>query len=376
MVRGVLVLTGLLSLAAAWAEDPKPPVTVTVRYRGTTQTLTGTSAQAVREIGLAILGAAGTERAATAETRQRYATAQQRSSVLITFDPPATVARPGQPAVEVASLLIPFSPDLDPETVYALPGQPFRALAEIPPASFAALRRVLVNEWIYPVDPAAVVSGVVRVEGELKPPLRVPLDEAMMRFNGQTHYTDETWKVGDDRGLANCVVTLRATAPANRQAPRPLAPTRIDRDGVCYVPRVLVVTPGTPVVLTNTEDSPCRGYLIQGARPQHGNQFNFHVRAFEDRTVVLKGPDVCTVTCPVRPYARAFIHVVDTPHFAVTDAQGRFTLRDLPLGDYAVTVWHEAAGRLPAESGPARITVREGEQAVAYVVPLPAERRK
>jgi hypothetical protein len=40
----------------------------------------------------------------------------------------------------------------------------------------------------------------------------------------------------------------------------------------------------------------------------------------------------------------AFIVVLDTPWFAVSDKTGQFSLRGLPAGKYTLGVWHEKLG--------------------------------
>jgi hypothetical protein len=43
---------------------------------------------------------------------------------------------------------------------------------------------------------------------------------------------------------------------------------------------------------------------------------------------------------------QGWIVVVDHPYYAVTDADGRFTLADVPPGDYQLDVWHETLGEV------------------------------
>ena len=47
------------------------------------------------------------------------------------------------------------------------------------------------------------------------------------------------------------------------------------------------------------------------------------------------------VQCSVHRWMYANIHVLDHPFFAITDPDGKFTLKGLPPGNYEVTVWHE-----------------------------------
>jgi hypothetical protein len=59
-----------------------------------------------------------------------------------------------------------------------------------------------------------------------------------------------------------------------------------------------------------------------------------------------------SVRCDLHPWMQGWLGVLDHPYFAVTDAEGRFTLRDVPPGDYTLAVWHERLG-----TGTSRVTV-------------------
>ena len=55
--------------------------------------------------------------------------------------------------------------------------------------------------------------------------------------------------------------------------------------------------------------------------------------------MVLDTPGLVTVRCDIHEHMRALILVVDTPHFVVTDAEGRFRLSGLPPGRHTLKVW-------------------------------------
>lgn len=220
-------------------------------------------------------------------------------------------------------------------------------------------------------QPGADITGIVVLDGEPPPAREWPLDKEMAAASGEKVYREETWLVGENRRLANCVVTLRAKDPAQRIAPRPLREAVLDKVGVRYVPRVLVVTPGTEVVLRN-KASICRGFQIHG-NPRFDHGWNFLVQEGTHAKATFRDPDTCSVTCPVRPYTKGYIKVVDTPHFAASDVRGQFSIRNLRPAKYEVTVWHEAAGTLTADAGPAEITIVAGaDQKLRYrVKPAP-----
>ena len=50
------------------------------------------------------------------------------------------------------------------------------------------------------------------------------------------------------------------------------------------------------------------------------------------------------VSCPIHPCMRGFILVLDPPYGTVTDATGRFTIKDLPAGKLEFRTWQEKSG--------------------------------
>lgn len=50
------------------------------------------------------------------------------------------------------------------------------------------------------------------------------------------------------------------------------------------------------------------------------------------------------VSCSVHPWMKAYVVVRDTPYMAVTDKEGRFTLKNLPVGEWQFMFWQERAG--------------------------------
>src|SRR5262249_23938351 len=137
-----------------------------------------------------------------------------------------------------------------------------------------------------------------------------------------------------------------------------------DKVGVRYVPRVLVVTPGTQVVCRNKE-SPCQGFQVTGCRlPDHW--FNYMIPKGTEQTVTMRGRDTCSLSCPVRSYAKAYLAVVVPPYFAVTQDTGDFAIRNVPAGEYEVTVWHEAVGKLTKDTGPLAVRLTGMSEAILH----------
>ncbi|NTU50438.1 MAG: carboxypeptidase regulatory-like domain-containing protein [Desulfobulbaceae bacterium] len=55
----------------------------------------------------------------------------------------------------------------------------------------------------------------------------------------------------------------------------------------------------------------------------------------------------------------AYVVVVDNPYFALTSADGKFTIKDVPAGTYEITAWSE---KLKPE-GKTTVTVADGQSA-------------
>ena len=60
-----------------------------------------------------------------------------------------------------------------------------------------------------------------------------------------------------------------------------------------------------------------------------------------DATVRFEEPGIVPVFCEIHYSMRAYIHVLDTPYFAVTDENRRFEIPDVQPGKYVVHVWQE-----------------------------------
>jgi uncharacterized protein (DUF2141 family) len=64
------------------------------------------------------------------------------------------------------------------------------------------------------------------------------------------------------------------------------------------------------------------------------------------------------VKCNIHPWMRSYISVVDHPFFAVSGADGSFTIKSLPPGTYAIEAIHESLGTKEAS-----VTVGNSESA-------------
>jgi hypothetical protein len=122
----------------------------------------------------------------------------------------------------------------------------------------------------------------------------------------------------------------------------PDKPVTVDQAGCLYAPHVAGGQTCQPVQFVNSD-----GVLhnVHGT-PKNSPPWNFGmaVRGSQRAVRVPKPEVMIEIRCDVHPWMRAYLGVLDHPYFAVTGADGRFTLADLPPGDYVVESWHERFG--------------------------------
>jgi plastocyanin len=85
------------------------------------------------------------------------------------------------------------------------------------------------------------------------------------------------------------------------------------------------------------------------------------------RSVTFDRPGIVQVFCHIHSDMSAVVLVLDNQYFAVPDAEGRYSIPDLPPGDYTLVAWHE---RIRPVSH--RLHLEPGQLArVDFTVPLP-----
>jgi plastocyanin len=139
------------------------------------------------------------------------------------------------------------------------------------------------------------------------------------------------------RNNANAVVYIDKI-PGKRFTP-PAEPVKLDQINLTFVPHVLPVLVGTTVAFPNSDE-------IRHNVFSPGPLSKFDLGSYPRKQVryqVFDKPGAVTLLCNVHVEMSAFVIVTETPYFAVTDAAGKYKLKDVPPGKYVLKVWHERA---------------------------------
>lgn len=114
------------------------------------------------------------------------------------------------------------------------------------------------------------------------------------------------------------------------------ATVRMDQKGLVFSPRVLPIQKGTTVEFLNSDSVGHNVFTPDNEKYDLGTWPQGQVRSHKFPT-----PAVYRQLCRVHDDMIAYIVVLDTKYFAVSDKKGAFTLPPLPAGKYTLGVWHE-----------------------------------
>ena len=126
-------------------------------------------------------------------------------------------------------------------------------------------------------------------------------------------------------------------AIAGKTFPPPKDHGRIDQLNMVFHPRVLAVQAGTTVDFLNSDP------LMHNVFSPDACADKFNLGTWpkgETRSYTFKAECAAALLCKVHPEMEAFVMAAPTPYFAVTKADGSYTIADVPDGAYTVKVWH------------------------------------
>lgn len=146
--------------------------------------------------------------------------------------------------------------------------------------------------------------------------------------------------------------------------PPPGKATVVQKDAA-FEPRVLPISVGSTVQWPNEDDIYHNVFSMSEPR-----EFNLGLYSAQETPPVITFDKTgrVDVFCSIHTKMHCIVLVLPNPWFALSDARGRFVIRDVPAGTYKLRAWHE---RLPSATKEI-IVPAEGEVTVDFVLGLEA----
>jgi plastocyanin len=129
---------------------------------------------------------------------------------------------------------------------------------------------------------------------------------------------------------------------------------RMDQRDERFVPHVLAITVGSIVDFPNNDRTYHNVFSLSEARSFDLGRY----AAGNSKPVRFDRPGIVRVFCDIHSHMNAFILVFAHRYFAVTDAEGRYRIDNVPPGAYTVSIWRESS---PGESRPVTVPESGGE---------------
>jgi hypothetical protein len=174
------------------------------------------------------------------------------------------------------------------------------------------------------------------------------------------------WMVGDDKGVANVVVWVRA--PEGHYLPTPQkdqAQTKkitMDQPHCAFEPHVVAIDPTFYDAASKKQKKTGAIFEVLNSSPVNHNTtwkgnplFNagdnrvinpkktYEIDAVPSKADAAGNEDLVNISCDIHKWMTAKAAIFDHPYFAVTNKNGEFEIKDVPAGaELELCFWHES----------------------------------
>ncbi len=128
---------------------------------------------------------------------------------------------------------------------------------------------------------------------------------------------------------------------------------RIRQDGYQFRPAIAAVQAGARVAFPNMDDEFHNVFSYSKTKRFDLGRFRKDEASPE---VLFDKPGIVKIYCEIHQHMRCIILVLDTPWFVTTDMSGRFSLKNVPPGEYVLRAFQPSERLLEQ-----RVTVTEGK---------------
>ncbi len=199
----------------------------------------------------------------------------------------------------------------------------------------------------------APVANGGRVEGKITFLGAVPTRKIIVTKDKETcggSRDESPIRVGADKGVQDAVVYLKAVSKGKAWGALEKTPV-LDQEKCVFKPAVQVVRAGK-IDIINSDP------VLHNTRAFYGQRAVFNL-AMPDKgkiTSELPRPGLARIECDAHGWMLAHVYVADSPYYALTSADGSFSIADVPAGSYALVATQTFTGDTEMQ-----VTVKGGE---------------
>lgn len=231
--------------------------------------------------------------------------------------------------------------------------------------------------------PAALAQGAVKSQVIWSDKLLPPNDKANVDKD-----KDHCLSKGDilknelivdpkTKGVKNVIFWLVDAKNPTGLIPTPKAlqgkVVELDQPCCAFIPRHTVILDGQKLLVKNSSPIAHNIKISGGA---DGPDLNISLPSggkLDVGTVKARAFPIVPYSCSIHAWMNGFLMPLPSPYFAITDAEGKFEIKDVPAGEYRLVGWHEKIGWIfPGANIATRnvaVTVKDG--AATTLKPLP-----
>jgi hypothetical protein len=187
-----------------------------------------------------------------------------------------------------------------------------------------------------PVTGGGTIEGTVVYRGKVPTKTVIPTKD--LEVCG-TPREEPVIKVGPNQAVESAVVYL-ADVAKGKAWPAPAKKPEIDNLKCRFVPEVQVIRAG-PLDVVNSDP------MLHNTHGYYGKRtaFNLALPNKDQRiSVELPRPGLVRIDCDAHGWMEGWIQVVDNPYYAITGADGKFTITDVPPGNYKLVAMQPFIG--------------------------------
>ena len=220
------------------------------------------------------------------------------------------------------------------------------------------------------------IEGQFVIDGKVEVPDLFPKGAANVVAKAPTcaakAIPDESLLVNsENNGVANVFIYLNK-APADIHPDLKAVPTAkktLDQLGCRFMPHGMTLRVGQTLNCINSDTEGHNTHTYPVASTGQNPLLAAKNIVGVDMTIDMPDTVPVKVTCDIHTWMEAYVLVKDHPYGALTDADGKFKIENLPVGEHTFRVWHERQGYLNREY---KVKVVAGKNPPLEAVKIPA----